>query len=451
MDSSKLEPIYEVRCPIHGSIRFNQRECDIIDHPFFQRLRHITQLGFASYVYSGATHSRFEHSLGVMHLAGCLFDHIVQENQKWFNEYFHPEVLRYYRHILRIAALLHDTGHSPYSHASETILPLKNKLELPVDWYKHSDFECQATHEDYSIAIVYAFSNSPPLLSSDEAQDVCSLIDSSIRPSEAFHQRVRQASDNSLNIHPLLKNIISGEIDADRMDYLLRDSYHVGVNYGKYDMDRMIQGLSCVQTEEGIMQVLDQNALYTYENYLLARLHMFLQVYFHKTLLPFDYYLQQAFKDQEIDISLTGTLSNFLAVRDDTVNSALWEMRDKKWASRIVFRQTAKRLFRFEHYHPPELEQEMLALLKKKGVDYLFLQSTGYLSKYSEGVSKETSPLYIKNKIMGEVVYRPVQDVSLLLEQYPQKANLKNLYCETKDYPWACEFLIPLLKSKKIL
>ena len=149
-------PLNESRCPIHGTISFNNREKQIIDHPFFQRLRYISQLGFANYVYTGATHSRFGHSLGVMHLAGGIFDRILSSEQNCLPSLFPQSDLSYFRQIIRFAALLHDVGHPPFSHSSEAILPQKKCLNLPLKWYKSISLEDQATHEDFSVSIIYA-------------------------------------------------------------------------------------------------------------------------------------------------------------------------------------------------------------------------------------------------------------------------------------------------------
>ena len=450
-------PIYETHCPIHGIISFNEKERRIIDHPFFQRLRHISQLGFANFVYTGATHSRFAHSLGVMHLAGRIFDQIVAAERGWLAELFNEEDWFYLRQLVRLAALLHDVGHAPFSHSCEAALPPKNSLNLPVHWYKSICEEDQATHEDFSVAIIFALAQETmPPLSFEEAQDICSLIDNNISASVAFQDRCKAPGNCSQdrqtnNIYPLLKQIISGEVDADRMDYLLRDSYYTGVSYGKFDLDHLVRSLSCVQTKEGIVLVLNYNALHTYEDFLMARLHMFMQVYFHKTLLPFDYYLSQALQEEEIDFTITGELENFLMAREDRILSALHEAQHRKWSSRIVFRKPAKRLFQFEHYHPPELKQRVLERLRQENIENLFLQSSPYLSMLSPQKKSKQPPLLLKSNVLGKPQYLPVQKASLLLEQYHRTADLQYLYCEPDDYARACEVLVPLLLDKEFI
>src|SRR5580704_4376202 len=134
--------LYEVRCPVHGFIQINEWEREIIDHPVFQRLRRIRQLAWTDQVYPGAMHTRFEHSLGVMHTAALLYAAIRQsssevlENELGYKE----EGLNRDLQLVRLAALLHDVGHAPFSHASETLFPVENGTR-----YKH---------EDYSAAIV---------------------------------------------------------------------------------------------------------------------------------------------------------------------------------------------------------------------------------------------------------------------------------------------------------
>ena len=202
---------YEIRDPIYGFIEIDSWEKDIIDHPVFQRLRRIRQLAWTDMVYPSAVHTRFEHSLGVMHLATKMYENIVRKKRDYLvNDLgFNDNGLEIDKKFIRLACLLHDIGHSPFSHAGEELMDInpdtKNK-----ERYKH---------EDYSVAIVkYKFKE---------------IIDE--HPyNENYHITVEQISDFlkgsiGLGRRLLWRNLIDGQIDADRADYLLRDSYHIGI------------------------------------------------------------------------------------------------------------------------------------------------------------------------------------------------------------------------------
>src|SRR5580704_1450852 len=120
---------YEVRDPVHGLIAFNGLECDIINHPAFQRLRRIRQLAWTDMVYPGAMHTRFEHSLGVMHVATRLFETVRRRSKQILeSEYdFEEGATIRWRQIIRLAALLHDVGHTPFSHSGEGLFPVDDK------------------------------------------------------------------------------------------------------------------------------------------------------------------------------------------------------------------------------------------------------------------------------------------------------------------------------------
>src|SRR3989344_4690018 len=142
-----FEHLYELRDPIHGSIKFNEREKSVIDHRFFQRLRYIYQLGLTDLVYPGAVHNRFIHGLGAMHVAGKLFNKILGEKE-YLASFFNEEETKYMREVVRFAGLLHDIGHMPFSHAAETAMPNFCDLKIPREWFSNYDESRQATHED---------------------------------------------------------------------------------------------------------------------------------------------------------------------------------------------------------------------------------------------------------------------------------------------------------------
>lgn len=269
------EPTQKVRCPIHGFIHYSKNERKIIDHPLLMRLRAIRQLALTEYVYPGATHTRFEHSLGVMEVATRAFDSLCSRHGAMIEDhfkklpYFEDRPLDRARQILRIAALLHDSGHAPFSHAAESVI------------------QKQEQHDQLSIRIITSdeiggiFRGLRPLLDSTWGE----------RTAEMAAALVGKDTPASLRF---LRELISGEIDADRTDYLLRDSLHCGVSYGRFDSHQLIESLALVMGDGGVPEVaLTEGGLQTYEALLLARFQMNTQVYYHRVRRIYDHYLKQ--------------------------------------------------------------------------------------------------------------------------------------------------------------
>ena len=231
------------RDPIHDFIYVDPIELEIINTPVFQRLHNVKQLSLGYYVYHGAEHSRFGHTIGAMHLAGLAFD-AMKKNTIELGESFEANDLD--RQTLRIAALLHDVGHAPFSHSLENVL--------------------HAKHEDYSKALAKNFFSEILAKASIDTDIVCDLIDG------AFPKK------------PFLSKIISGQLDVDRLDYLLRDSHFAGVTYGKYDLGRIINQLAVIDRKFVVLQ----GGYEAVEQLIFARYQMYQQVYFHKTKRAFE-------------------------------------------------------------------------------------------------------------------------------------------------------------------
>lgn len=268
----------EIRDPIHGFIVLDEWERDIVNHWVFQRLRRIRQLGLTDMVYPGAMHTRFEHSLGVMHVATCMFDEIIgrKENKEALisEMRFDKQGLERDRRIIRIASLLHDIGHAPFSHAAEEVMPSVPGLSKK---YKHEDYS--------SAAIIF--------LMKDVIED---------HPNNAnYHITVQEVAGfisgkTDFRRTLIWRDLLSGHLDADRADYLLRDSYHTGVAYGEYDLPRLLKTLRVASDpeNESFRIAIDESGLHTAESLILARYMMFTQVYFHHTRRIYDYHLAQA-------------------------------------------------------------------------------------------------------------------------------------------------------------
>lgn len=218
-----------IRDSIHGDIFLTQDEIEVVDTPEFQRLRRVNQLGMTSLVYPSANHTRFEHSLGTLHLAGKMAERLELEGEK--------------EKLIRLAALLHDVGHGPLSHTSEVFLSRHLRI----------------SHEQLSVETI---SRSPIAMVLEEQGFSVSELSEAIYGQRGF-----------------ISKIISSEVDVDRMDYLVRDAHHTGVGYGIIDLDRLINTAEI----RGDLLTFDSRGLRAIEGLLVARFLMIPSVYLHHT------------------------------------------------------------------------------------------------------------------------------------------------------------------------
>ncbi len=247
------ERIY--RDSVHNIIRLNLDEPEgvllagLIDTAEFQRLRRVRQLGLAHFAYQGAEHSRFTHSLGALHLATRI---LAKLSSKY-------EISDADRIAVRCAALLHDVGHGAFSHVIEPILH-----------FRHEDFTIAAVESDDTEIGKKLRAFSPEL-----PTRVASIIRGDFKP-------------------VALAQIVSSQLDADRMDYLLRDSLMTGVKYGVFDLEWIIKSLEIDEQNDRLF--VSARGLYAVEDYLQARYYMYRQVYFHRTLRAAESVLQSLLK-----------------------------------------------------------------------------------------------------------------------------------------------------------
>lgn len=262
------------RDPVHGFIEVRPLEKKIIDSAPFQRLRHIKQLAMTNLVFHGAEHTRFGHSLGVMFLVTRAFHMAVENGTAEYR--FSRKKIEWYEQILRLIALTHDLGHAPFSHASEAVFP---------DGIEHEDFTEKIIKETEIAEYIYAIGKE--FKTKDEKYDITPDLICDI-------YRGRDPGEKSE--FTFLKSFMDGELDCDKMDYLLRDSLYCGVNYGKFDLERLISSLT-IDANDGIPRLaIDYGGLKVFEEFVLARYFMFTEVYFHRTRRYFDYVLGRALK-----------------------------------------------------------------------------------------------------------------------------------------------------------
>jgi uncharacterized protein len=261
----------EITDPVHKYIRFSQVEKQLIDSPAFQRLRRIRQLAGAHLVYPSAQHSRFEHSLGAMHVAGLAGETLLGKGY-----IDHAEVIQ----DLRLAALLHDIGHGPFSHLFEEVL----------------EYHCNTSHEELGKKIMMQ----------SEIADILG------RYGYSTHQICRlsfgQSKVNFMN------EIISGGLSADIMDYLPRDGLFTGAEYAKLDYHRLVSSLEVSKNRLAI----NRSALNSLESMLISRYEMFKAVYFHKTVRSAEVMLLRSMIAADEALGLTNTsLHKYLTLTDE--------------------------------------------------------------------------------------------------------------------------------------
>jgi HD superfamily phosphohydrolase len=266
----------EIKDPVHGYVYITEAEKEIIDSYPVQRLRRLRQLAGAEYVYPGANHTRFEHSIGVMYLAGK-----VAENPNISQIISEEEA-----EAVRIAGLLHDVGHGPFSHVFEHLLTKKlNK-----------------THEDVTAWII-KHSELKDLLGrlGYKAEDIAELAVGSL----------------SMGGKAFLNQIIRSSIDVDKLDFVVRDTYHTGAEYGFVDVFRLIHTFDVL---DGNLAV-DMGALSTLESFIIARIESFKSIYFHRVGRAAQIMLATALEmaDEELGLSSFKTPEEYLAMDDYTV------------------------------------------------------------------------------------------------------------------------------------
>lgn len=279
----------KIRDVVYGFIFIDEQECAIIDHSDFQRLRRIKQLSLTDMVYPGASHTRFEHSIGVMQMASDMYDSIVKKlsAKVILRELSLDETgIQRYRKIVRLAALLHDVGHAPFSHAGEDLTPLLLKEHRRYSEYEERRYE----HEDYSIEII---KNVFKELIEDHP------INNNFKITvDEVTALLRDPTVKIKGAGLLWKELISGQLDADRADYLLRDSIHLGVSYGLFDRSRLVNCMTLARTETGApVLAIEERDWHIAESLVIARYQMFTQVYFHKVRRIYDYHISMACKE----------------------------------------------------------------------------------------------------------------------------------------------------------
>jgi len=294
----------EIRDPIYGFINLDDSFLKVVNTGIFQRMRRIRQLAMAYLVYPGANHTRFDHSLGVYHVATIMTNKLLKSSDEDERRY------------IRLAALLHDIGHGPFSHVSEDILD------------KYSDENNgnkDKIHEKITRNLILKNKELSDIISKDDRYKISGLLNG-------------DEKNCSLN-----KEMISGPLDADKIDYLLRDSYFCGVKYGVFDLERFLNTLTAFEDQDDKMLAVNIDGINTLEQYVMAKYYMIEQVYTHKVRKISDAMIKRG-----IELGIEKDNIEFLSKiykykEDEKYLENYLEYWDEKIVDKIVFEECYKK------------------------------------------------------------------------------------------------------------
>ncbi|MBN1159131.1 MAG: HD domain-containing protein [Bacteroidales bacterium] len=402
-----------VNDPVHGFIKIpTDFIFDLLEHPHIQRLRRIKQLGLTSFVYPGATHSRFQHALGTVHLMDMAIDILRQKDITITDEEAESSLA---------AILLHDIGHGPFSHALEESI------------IQH------LTHVDLSKMLIK-------------------------RLNVDFSGKLNMAMDIFNNKYPkkFLHQLISGQLDMDRMDYLMRDSFYTGVAEGIIGTERIIKMLNVIDDQ----LVVESKGIYSIEKFLIARRIMYWQVYFHKTVIAaenllvkllqrakyiaaadhslfateaFDYFLRNRISKENIDENEDRILDHFTSLDDEdiTVSAKAWQKHSDKLLS-LMSRNLIQRVLprvniQDSPFQDEAVSQHIQQVREHYGLDDVeagYLVFAGVISNKAYSGQTETIKILYNT---GEI--KDLSDASDLFGTSNLTENINKYFlCHPKEY-----------------
>ncbi len=371
MPGSNLNEPRVLRDPVHGYIHITSPVIwRLLDTPEFQRLRRIRQLGGVFQVYHTAEHSRFSHSLGVYEIVRRMTEEVPDIG---------GSLSRQEKLVVLCAALLHDVGHGPYSHSFERL--------------------SHCSHEQMTMRLI---------LEDTDIHTVLAEADPSL-PAEVA------AVIQGTCPNPLLCDLISSQLDADRMDYLLRDAYETGTSYGTFDLERILR---CLRVKNGRLCI-KESGMHSVEDYIMARYHMYWQVYLHPVARAYEVMLQLFFDRysevrSQLKIDLLenvfhlSELTCFLVLDDYRLVTGLQQasVSDDRILADLADRLLNRRLFDWIEEPDPSQEFQIRQRLEQAGLPTLF---------------------YLREDVSGSKVYLPYHEDRAQIRVLCADGEVRNL------------------------
>jgi HD superfamily phosphohydrolase len=355
------------------------------------------------------------------------------------------------KETFKMACLLHDIGHAPLSHSTESVMPRLCDLNIPSHFlFKTSDLKRQASHEDYTVKAIAdsSFSESFKLLNSQYGVDtkhIASLIVGYSLDDGYF-------TIDGINYFNLLHQLVSSELDCDRMDYLLRDSYFCGVSYGNFDLDWLIDNLEVAVIDKKATLGITERAVVTFDDFLLSRYHMFIMVYFHYRAVCLEQLLLKYFKSSNNEYSIPADIEQYIE-HDDYHLMKVLRNSDNKYAQSIVQNRIPEKIF--ESFNDEQLThlEEVQQYLDQNNLDYIRGSSASRLSKYYDKREENN-----KNSLTMKVVrkspdgksmsYSNIENVTKVFEKFSKSHSINRLHCNLNELDTAHQQEIQKLLSK---
>jgi HD superfamily phosphohydrolase len=396
----------EIKDPVHGYVYITEQEKAIIDSYPVQRLHRLRQLAGAEYVYPGANHTRFEHSVGVMYLAGR-----VVEN---------PNISQYVSedetNMVRIAGLLHDVGHGPFSHVFEQLL-IK---------------ELDKTHEDMTSWIIQK----------SELRDIITKV--GYKPGDIGKLAVGRLRKTR---KAFLDQIISSTVDVDKQDFIVRDTHHTGAEYGYIDIFRLIDTLDVL----GENLAVELGALSALESLIIARIESFKSIYFHRVGRAAQIMLAMAMEKANEELGLTRfkTPEQYLAMDDYTVYTML---KNCKKSSGIIKKLERRKMLKCAYEktfyekdtmvsnifsretHRKQLQSEIAREAKVDAETVIIDVPTVPSVPYEHSVLMESMeiPVFYKTQ-EGKKIPQRLSEISRIFETLKGFMNILRVYANEED------------------
>ena len=391
----------EITDPIHDFIRLNSSEQQIIDTPAFQRLRRIKQLSGAHLTYPGAQHTRFEHSVGVMHIASMAATSLSSKSQMPSSDI----------NDVRLAALLHDIGHGPFSHLFEEVLQKKQRI----------------THEQIGKEIILK-------------SEIGDIISKTTDKKKINHLAVGEGSKQFEN------EIISGALSADMMDYLLRDGFFTGAEHAKIDHYRITNSFEVYKNK----LALQSSALVNFETMMISRFQMFKAVYFHKTVRAGEVMLLEAMSLADDYLGLSKmNVADYIKQTDDTIMQQLTSLPEttselkaakniaNDYQNRKLFKCVFEKILSGKKSFPKNTLKQFRADIAKKSKlaeNQIFIDTSSTHSMPLAPSKKESNSIILikkeGNKIFPKTI--PISQIPLV-SSMSGKMNILRVYTQQKN------------------